>query len=187
MATMTAAQLQPLQQLAANAYVAGGISDMYAQTMKQPERTAEIAEIMNAPGPMEAKMNAINDVYDQGMDLNSQFAGFSGHMGHRISHMGDNVRKGMSSTATKAADAFLHERERIREGHFPFLLAGVVLMVILLLVDHFIHTFLAGWQRGAIVLLIISYFVSKIFLKKKPPPPPPDMLEPAVEPNLQQA
>lgn len=110
----------------------------------------------------------------QPTDLSSPFRlnAMSQNLDHFQRESGYNTLKaGMDRSVTRASAAIIHERQKIREGHFPFLLAGVILLIVILVVDSFFVTFLQTWMRIALVLMIVGCIVWKFTSKKSDPTP----------------
>lgn len=89
----------------------------------------------------------------------------------------------LKSAGRKTVDAMIHEKERIEQGHFPFVLMIVVILILVLVFDHFVHTFLEDWQRGAIILVIICYFLGKIFIPRKKAPAQEQLIDSPATPS----
>lgn len=143
-----------------------------------PEARQSVRETLGDPG-MSTQEQLDEIAYQeaasqQPQDLSSPFSlnAFAHDVGHGVDRFkresGYNaVKAGMDRSAARAGAAILHEREKIREGHFPFFLAGVILLIVILLVDSLFVTFLQTWMRMALVLLIVGAIAWKIMSPQK--------------------
>ena len=100
-------------------------------------------------------------------DANQMFSREYDNFKRGARRAGAYMRKQGGRMGKSAVLALNHANQQIKDGKFPFVMITVILAVVLLFFDIFMHRFLEEWQRLGLMLMIVFALVITYCQRKK--------------------